>query len=228
MTASLTLVVEGSTYEGSVALIRETEVIAEKTLHNDNGGTTTGRGEQLVPAVAECIEAAGVRGKDISRIVCGAGPGRFTSLRIAGSAAKGLAVGFGADLYAVSSLLLTVTGARPALRAGEYLSVLDAMRGDWFVAHVMVAADGVVSEQGHARIVSSAEVEAISRGDPRLQLIGPGQAIDAHPHARGVAPLLARITSEGPVDLSSWEPDYGRLPEAQVRREAASKAAPGR
>ncbi|HLA13496.1 MAG TPA: tRNA (adenosine(37)-N6)-threonylcarbamoyltransferase complex dimerization subunit type 1 TsaB [Gemmatimonadaceae bacterium] len=228
MSATLTLALEGSTYQGSVALIRETQVIAEKTLNNDGGGAVAGRGEQLLPAVAECIEAAGVRKEDITRIICGAGPGRFTSLRIAGSAAKGLATGLGADLYAVSSLLLTVTGARPSLRAGEYLSVLEAMRGDWFVAHVTLDADGIVSEQGSARIVSSAELDAIARADPRLQLIGPGQVIDAHPHARGIAPVLARIAAMGPVDLASWEPDYGRLPEAQVRREAASRTSPAR
>ncbi|HEU4748958.1 MAG TPA: tRNA (adenosine(37)-N6)-threonylcarbamoyltransferase complex dimerization subunit type 1 TsaB [Gemmatimonadaceae bacterium] len=229
MKAPLTLALEGSTYVGSVALLRDGEVIAEKTLPGDEGGApATGRGERLVPAVAECIAAAAVNGRDVTRIICGAGPGRFTSLRIAGSAAKGLATGFGAKLYGVSSLLLTVAGARPKLEPGEYLSVLDAMRGDWFVARVTISADGGVSENGAARMVSSAELDTIARTDPRLRLIGPGQPIDAHPHARGVALLLSRIIAGGPVDLASWEPDYGRLPEAQVRREAASRAAPAR
>lgn len=229
MNARLTLALEGSTYVGSVALLRDGKVIAEKTLQDDEGGApATGRGERLVPAVAECIAAAAVSGRDVTGIICGAGPGRFTSLRVAGSAAKGLATGFGAKLYAVSSLLLTVTGARPTLEAGEYLSVLDAMRGDWFVAHVTLSPDGAVRENGAPRMVSSAELDTLARTDPRLRLIGPGQPIDAHPHARGVAPLLSRITAGGPVDLASWEPDYGRLPEAQIRRDAASGAAPAR
>lgn len=223
MRASFTLALEGSTYEGSVALFRGDEVVAEMSLHDDDGGMpVSGRGERLLPAVAECIEAAGVRVREITKIVCGAGPGRFTSLRIAGSAAKGLAAGVGAELYAISSLLLTVTAARPAPRAGEYLSVLEALRGDWFVANVTVAADGGVSEKGPARIVSGAELEAIAAAEAGLRIIGPGQTIDARPHARGVAPLLSRICAGGPVDLASWEPDYGRLPEAQVRREASS------
>lgn len=218
---ALTLALEGSTYAGSVALFRGTEIIAEKSLHDDDAAAPlTGRGERLLPAVAECIEAAGIEVKDIARIVCGAGPGRFTSLRITGSAAKGLATGLGADLYAVSSLLLTVSSARPQLPEGEYLSVLDAMRGEWFVARVRVAADGSIGEQQAARLVAGPELQEISRGEAELRTIGPGQAIDARPHARGVGPLLPHIIALGPVDLSSWEPDYGRLPEAQVRREA--------
>jgi len=51
-------------------------------------------------------------------------------------------------------------------------------------------------------------------------VIGPGQPIDAHPHARGVATVLDVILKGGPVDLAMWEPDYGRLAEAQVRWEA--------
>jgi tRNA threonylcarbamoyladenosine biosynthesis protein TsaB len=33
--------------------------------------------------------------------------------------------------------------------------------------------------------------------------------------------MLAAIIEAGPVNLASWEPDYGRLAEAQVRWEAA-------
>jgi tRNA threonylcarbamoyladenosine biosynthesis protein TsaB len=32
--------------------------------------------------------------------------------------------------------------------------------------------------------------------------------------------MLESIVEGGPVDLASWEPDYGRLAEAQVRWEA--------
>lgn len=217
----LTLALEGSTYAGSVALFRGAEVIAEQSLHDDDtAASLVGRGERLLPAVAECIETAGIEPREIRRIVCGAGPGRFTSLRIAGSAAKGLATGLGAQLYAVSSLLLTVSAARPALDSGEYLSVLDAMRGEWFAMRVRVAADGSIEEKEAARIITSAELEDFSRGDGELRIIGPDQSIAAQPHARGVGPLLSRIIVGGRVDLASWEPDYGRLPEAQVRREA--------
>jgi tRNA threonylcarbamoyladenosine biosynthesis protein TsaB len=54
-----------------------------------------------------------------------------------------------------------------------------------------------------------------------MKVIGPAQLCDVGPHARGVAPILESIIESGPVDLASWEPDYGRLAEAQVRWEAA-------
>src|SRR2546423_6155153 len=139
MTDGYTLAIDGSTYQGSVALLREAAVVAERTLKEDDGAVPrAGRGEKLMPAIAECLRQSGVKRDEIARIVCGSGPGSFTSLRVAGSIAKGLAAGYGIDLYAVSSLLLTVAGAQPPLPSGEYLSVLDAMRGEFHAARILV------------------------------------------------------------------------------------------
>jgi tRNA threonylcarbamoyladenosine biosynthesis protein TsaB len=219
---SYTLALEGATYEGSVALIADSIVVAERTLSpDDNGISRIGRGEKLMPAVAECLEECGVRRGEIERIICGAGPGSFTSLRVAGSVAKGLAAGYGVDLYAVSSLLLTVTGARSPLPPGEYLSVLDAMRGEFFAVRVVLKSGGLATLLEPAALVSADELTELSERERALKVIGPGQQHDARPHARGVAPILAQILESGPADLASWEPDYGRLAEAQVRWEAA-------
>ena len=217
-----TLALEGATYEGSVALIRDSVVLAERTLRAEDGESPrAGRGERLMPAVAECLGEAGVGRDEIARIVCGAGPGSFTSLRVAGSVAKGLTAGYGVELYAVSSLLLTASGARPSLPSGEYLSVLDAMRGEFFAARITIRPGGVASQAGPATLISADQLANLGMSEPALTTIGPGQLIDAHPHARGVAPILASIVKAGPVNLASWEPDYGRLAEAQVRWEAA-------
>jgi tRNA threonylcarbamoyladenosine biosynthesis protein TsaB len=222
MSDKFTLALEGSTYEGSVAVIRGHEVVAEKTLRHEGSGVASGgRGERLLPAVADCMAESRVARSDISRIVCGAGPGSFTSLRVAAAVAKGLSVGYGIELYAISSLLLTLGGSRSVLIEGEYLSVLDAMRGEWFAMRVDVGAGGAFEQRTAAAIISAADLAALGRAEPKLRIIGPGQQIDGRPHARGVAPLLRGILAAGPVDVSAWEPDYGRLPEAQVRLEAA-------
>jgi tRNA threonylcarbamoyl adenosine modification protein YeaZ len=223
----LTLALEGSTYAGSVALIRGSEVIADVTLDDVEGSVpAAGRGERMLPAVAECMKRSRVKGRDIARIVCGAGPGRFTSLRVAGAVAKGLATGYNIDLYAVSSLLLIVAAIDPPPGEGEYLAVLDAMRGECFAARVVVTADGVISQRGPAEILSSGAVQELSVVQRELQVVGSGQRIAGAPHARGVSRVLAQIIAYGPVHLPSWEPDYGRLPEAQVKREAAERARP--
>jgi tRNA threonylcarbamoyladenosine biosynthesis protein TsaB len=216
-----TLALEGATYEGSVAILRESKLVAERTLTADDGHAQGRGGERLMPAVAECISEAGVGRGEIARIVCGSGPGSFTSLRVAGSVAKGLAAGYGVELYAVSSLLLTVTGAQPSLPIGEYLSVLDAMRGEFFATRIVLRPEGAANQPEPPALLSAEQLADLTERERALRIIGPGQQIDAHPHARGVAPLLAAIIDAGPVDLASWEPDYGRLAEAQVRWEAA-------
>ena len=218
-----TLAIEGATYQGSVALIRDGAVVCERTLHGEDGGAPrAGRGERLMPAIAECLEEAGLSGDHgaIERIVCGAGPGSFTSLRVAGSVAKGLAVGYGIELYAVSSLALSVVGAKPPLPSGEYLSVLDAMRGEFFSARIALSGSGSV-QVGSTALVSKDELEELRAREPAVRIVGAGQDIDVRPHARGVAKCLDGILASGPVDLAAWEPDYGRLAEAQVRWEAA-------
>jgi tRNA threonylcarbamoyladenosine biosynthesis protein TsaB len=216
-----TLALEGATYEGSVALLREAEVVAERTLAADDGNPRGRGGERLMPAVAECITEAGVKRGEIARIVCGSGPGSFTSLRVAGSVAKGLAAGYGVELYAVSSLLLTVTGAQPSLPIGEYLSVLNAMRGEFFATRIVLRPGGGAILPEPPALISAEHLVDLAQRERALRIIGPGQQIDAHPHARGVAPMLAAIIEAGPANLASWEPDYGRLAEAQVRWEAA-------
>jgi len=219
---SYTLALEGATYEGSVALLADSIVVAERSIPREDGDISRiRRGERLMPAVAECFEERSVEPGQIARIICGAGPGSFTSLRVAASVAKGLAVGYGVELYAVSSLLLTVSGALPPLVPGEYLSVLDAMRGDVFAARVVLESSGVATLTAPATIIGSDQLAEIVERERGVRVIGPGHERNAGPHARGVAPILAAIIESGPVDLASWEPDYGRLAEAQVRWEAA-------
>ena len=174
-----------------------------------------------MPAIAECLAEAGVERREIARVVCGSGPGSFTSLRVAGSVGKGLASGLGVPLYAVSSLLLTVSGAKPPLPQGEYLSALDAMRGEFYAARIAIRPNEPPQQLEPPRIISAQRLADLATTGGHIQIIGPSQALDAHPHARGVAPVLDAIVSGGPVNLAAWEPDYGRLAEAQVKWEAA-------
>lgn len=210
----ITLALDASTYVGTAAVIRDRELLAE--------GSTAMRGadrEGLMPAVHDVLERARVEVRSLDRIVCGAGPGSFTSLRIAGSIAKGLAVGLDRPLFAVPSLALVVAGAA-RLAAGKYLAVLDALRGEVYVAGYLVEASGGVLEIEAAYLARSNEVSAIASA-LGAQPIGPDQVIAAAPHARGVRHLESWISAREPVNLDSWEPDYGRKAEAQVRWEMA-------
>ncbi len=218
MSTGLTLALDGSTYAGSVALISDGAVIGERTLEDVPKPGRGGREELFLPMVAGCLADAGVETRNLARIVCGDGPGSFTSLRVAASIAKGIAVGAGAPLFTVSSLILIVAG-RPA-GPGVWLAALNAMRGEVFVAPFEVTADGRISQTGEPSLIPEAALadEGLKIGG---QVIGPGMDAGWAPHARGVAHVLADILLAGPCDLDTWEPAYGRLAEAQVRWEAA-------
>jgi len=208
-----TLAIEASTYSGSVAVIRDGEVVCERE--------TAMRGEReerLMPAVADALKDAGLRPSEIERVVCGAGPGSFTSLRIAGAIAKGLALSAAAPLHPVSSLFLVVAGARPRLSPGRYVAASDAMRGDVFAA-VFSVTDAAVVEEGTVTLVPKADLPAFAR-QHAAHLVGPNETAALHPHARGAAALGTLAPWPAAADLASWEPDYGRLAEAQVRWEA--------
>jgi tRNA threonylcarbamoyladenosine biosynthesis protein TsaB len=181
------------------------------------------REERLMPAVASMLETAGIGVTALDAIVCGAGPGSFTSLRIAASIAKGLAVALGRPLYTVPSLLLVATGAVPPLAPGRYAILLDAMRGELY------AVTAEIDETGHGRLVSQPELVATGAAMEYADsmgavAIGPAVAGGVQPHARGVSRVRGRIGGDGEftsVDVDVWEPNYGRLAEAQVRWEAA-------
>ena len=215
-----TLAIEGSTYGGSVALLQGDSVMAERTVVDSGIPSRGGREERVLPSVAECLVDARVDVGLISRVMCGAGPGSFTSLRIAASVAKGIAVGVGIPMYSVSSLLLTVAAAAGSLDDGLYLSVIPAMREEWFAMLIELSRDGRAAARGDAFIVADAKLPEAAHG-LEARPIGPGQDLDFRPHARGVASLMNQIVGAGPVAIETWEPDYGRLAEAQVRWEAA-------
>ncbi len=208
------LALDASTYTGTVAVLRDRVVVAS--------GETAMRGarvERLMPAVADVLAAAGVGPGDLDLVVCGAGPGSFTSLRIAASIAKGIAFGRAVPLHAVSSLVLMVAGLNPLPGAGRYLAVLDALRDEAYAQLVEVGdAPAGVAAAGDLMLVANGDVAAAAAAAGAV-IVGRGGEIDAAPHARGVA-RLAAVYGDA-VDLATWEPGYGRLAEAQVRWEAA-------
>jgi len=209
-----TLVIDASTYVGTVAVLRDGRLLA------DGSAAMRGRdAEALMPAVADCLLRAGAKPRELSRVVCGAGPGSFTSLRIAASIAKGIAAGASCPLFGVSSLaLLAVGDGEP--RGGNYLAVLDALRGEAYVGGYSVAANGKTVMILSERLVRQADVVQIAASIEAIT-VGPGQVIDRAPHARGAKLLEFMIIATGPVNLGEWEPRYGRKAEAQMRWEAA-------
>ena len=211
----ISLVLEAATYAGSVALVDGARLLGERTV------AMRGRErEALMPATAALLEECGVAPAALGRVVCGAGPGSFTSLRIAGGIAKGIALATGVPLVPVSSLALLVASQAP-LVPGRYLAAIDALRGEHYVELYEVSADGDVHQLTPTRLVPSTAVLATALGQS-ARAVGSGQTErPLEPHARAAALLTTLLNSTPPADLAGWEPAYGRLAEAQVKWEAA-------
>ena len=211
----ITLVVEASTYAGSTALLDGSRLLGERSV-----AMRGKEHEALMPAVAALLAECGLAPERITRVVCGAGPGSFTSLRIAGSIAKGIALATGAMLVPVSSLALLVASREPRT-PGRYLATADAMRGESYVQQYEIDDHGELRAAGGLSVVSTSSVDQIA-ADIGAVVLGPARQGTEFvvPHARAVAHVTKLIASTAPADLALWEPQYGRLAEAQVKWEA--------
>ncbi|HMS03154.1 MAG TPA: tRNA (adenosine(37)-N6)-threonylcarbamoyltransferase complex dimerization subunit type 1 TsaB [Gemmatimonadaceae bacterium] len=212
------LVLEASGTTGSIALLgaadgeRVRPLLGETTL--TMGASRT---DGLTPSVTALLATHRVPVDSLGGVVCGAGPGSFTSLRIAAALAKGLAFASGLPLYAVPSLALA-TPARldGTLEPGAWLVTADALRGERFAQPVDVHADGALHVPTPARR-GVPDGWPTAWADRREVALATGGA--ASPRAAHVR-WLAHLSAWGPVSLDDWEPSYGRLAEAQVQWEA--------
>jgi tRNA threonylcarbamoyladenosine biosynthesis protein TsaB len=216
MMTGTTLIIETSTETGSVAIARDGGMVWDVSFASRDA-VTGARTEALAPAVAQCFALASLSPREVTAVVCGAGPGGFTSLRAAAALAKGLCFALGIPLFAVSSLDVLAWSAE--LSEGSYIAALHAGRNEWFSADVRCDADGAITVGG-VQLVGDAELRARAERK-HAQLLGPGLHRDARPAAASVVPRLPAILASGGVDLDLWEPAYGRLAEAQVKWEAA-------
>lgn len=226
----LTLAFDAAAGTGTIAVLRDGVLVAERTLEMRSSAE-----ERFLPAVVATLAEVGASVQQLDRIVCGAGPGSFTSLRVVAAAAKGLAQGTGVPLFAVPSLALTVgADSRTTAPGSRWLSTLDAMREDRYLVLVTIGARGDIAAVESLGLVPRGDIAAVEslglapRGEVAARAaalgatsIGPDAELVAAPHAKGVARCLALVSAAGPVELASWEPVYGRLAEAQVKWEAA-------
>lgn len=212
----IALALDAAASIGTVAVLRDGVLVARRTIVMRSADE-----ERYLPAALDALEEAGTSAAALDHVICGAGPGSFTSLRVAGAIAKGLALGTGCPLWEVPSLALIVAASDATLEpGGRWLVTLDAMRGDRYLALVEVGDGGALSAVTPLGLGPAASVpERAAELDARV--IGPGESTEGTPHARGVPRCLGLIRERGPVDLGAWEPVYGRLAEAQAKREAA-------
>jgi tRNA threonylcarbamoyladenosine biosynthesis protein TsaB len=200
-------------------------------------GERPGHAAELMPAVASCLDAAGLDWAELDAIAVGVGPGMFTGLRIGVATARGLATSTGAELRPVSSLAALAAGTTIAADSngaatgdgdGSTLALIDARRGEVFAAlhagggpvwEPFVASPEAVVErlrdQGAAPL-------AVGDGAVRFRdvLVAAGARVpEASSRSHVVRGLsICRLAATvAPVPVEAVLPDYLRLPDAKPR-----------
>lgn len=90
-------------------------------------------GESILPLIEQALAEAGWTRRHLERVAVGLGPGSFTGLRVGISLAQGISEGLEVPLIGVGSLE-AMARAAPAVHPGLRCPVLDARRGEMFVA----------------------------------------------------------------------------------------------
>ncbi len=203
--------------EGAVALLSRGEVLEARSV-----GPKETISARMVPLVREMLEGRSLAVRSLSAVGADVGPGSFTGMRIALSAARALA--WAAGLPAVKVLSQDVLARSAPGRHGRFVLCMDARRGKVYAALYERDASG-----GPVRLAGPALVDA-----DRLEDFAPRAAVlGEHPAASGPLPpyeprafaeLLRLAWNEGPP--LSWKdllPLYLRKTEAEEKWEAGNR-----
>jgi tRNA threonylcarbamoyladenosine biosynthesis protein TsaB len=166
-----------------------------------------GHAERLVPMIADMLA-----GQRPDAILVGVGPGSFTGIRVAISAAHGLSIGWGAPVSGFSSLALLAAGfTHDAPVAAAMLGGHGELFVQAFDGQTLEAMDEL---RNAPPAVAAAQVRAnLVVGPGAVQLIaarGWGEARDAFPSAANVLRLPLSLRALPAVPL------YARAPDAKA------------
>src|SRR5437870_4546246 len=124
------LALDTTTPAGSVALVEERGVIAER-----RGEPSRTHAERLPTAIVSLLDECGVPMSGIDLFAVASGPGSFTGLRIGIATIQGLAFVAGRPLVGVSALEALVQEAGVMAAPGAIVGAwMDAHRGEVFSA----------------------------------------------------------------------------------------------
>jgi tRNA threonylcarbamoyl adenosine modification protein YeaZ len=137
-----------------------------------------GQAERLMPLLQEVLSGAGLGFQDLGALAVGTGPGNFTGIRIAVSAARGLALGLGKPALGVTQFEALAHGLPRPL-----IIVEDARRGSVYVQTFDAA-------PGKAALMTVEEARSLIAGRP---VTGSGAALLGLPEIPPLHPLADAI-----------------------------------
>jgi len=207
-----TVLAVDTTHEyGSIALMRDGELLEEVAMH-----ATTGFGQVLYAALDSLLKRHGVAPAGIDCFAAASGPGSFTGVRVGVACVKGLAEATGKGALAVSNLEAIARYGRAPLRA----VMLDARRGDIYAAVYddqgrIVMPELVMKLPQFLDTLPRSEVDFVSQD---FTVFGDG--LPAAPRIvapRELAAMVARIASgREPCDPAELDANYVRRADAEL------------
>jgi len=226
------LAIDTSTLVGSMALVRDGELVSEWS-----ASVRASHGETLLPAVQRLLSAASTSLHDIDAFAVGIGPGSFTGVRIGVATVKGLALAEGKPIVGVTSLRVLARGLSGG--AGLRVPVVDAHKGEVYCAAYEIAEDGALvprvepfhaaPEQAAQRLIAALPGQALWLAGNGLGRYGDAFLLPLGTAARRSptfcdVPRAACLADEalrdlqlhGPSDLARLEPLYLRPSDAKL------------
>ena len=212
---ALILGIETATKNCSVALFKDSKLIAEKE-HVSDGYT---HAEQLNLFIKEVVGSANITLTEIEAVALSMGPGSYTGLRIGTSTAKGLCYALEIPLLAISTLQAMAFGMAENESSAVYCPMIDARRMEVFSAlfdennkEIRGVQADVVDEQTYTNFLKN---EVLFFGDGALkckEIINHKNAkfIEGiNPSAKNLGILAnAKFENKDFEDVAYFEPYY--------------------
>ena len=218
----LLLALDTSSPKGSCAVVRDGALLSERTWIRDRS-----HGEFVVGAIDDVLREADAKIAALDGLAVGVGPGSFTGIRVALSAAKAIAYAASKPVYAFDACELLAEGApadsRPLLTLVEanrdlvYVAAFSAERARVWPTRAMPAKSVVEAAQpGPWACVGARAAFADTN---KSYLFWPFASDADHPGAVAAARLAERAAASGarPFDWNSAQPLYVRASEAEEK-----------
>jgi tRNA threonylcarbamoyladenosine biosynthesis protein TsaB len=151
----------------------------------------------ILPMVESLLASAELVVTQLDALAFGQGPGAFTGVRIAASAAQGIAFAANLPVLPVSTLAALAGGAMRESGAGRVMTALDARMGEVYWGIYAGGLDGLPELQGHETVAIPGEVPMPEAGD----WIAAGSGWQAHAET-----LMARAGERVVRALPDLEP----------------------
>jgi len=128
----------------------------------------------LLPNIDRLMAQAGITASQLDGVVFGRGPGSFTGLRIAASAAQGIAFGADVGVLGVSTMATLAQGCHRATQASSIVVLLDARLHEVYCARYLLSDSGTVAACSEEQLLSPANVGSIMPDVTSFTITGSG------------------------------------------------------